>query len=264
MRVRRWDGAAALASLEETARTIDHAPRASGAATPRGARGADKQSADTTAPTPRRWHSALLEVEDVGVVRSAAEVAATGGVPIAADGHVGTSFVVRPGEIVAIVGPTGSGKTTLLRALPGLEPVRRVHRYGGTELARAGVGPVDVPFARAPQEAPVLAGSLHDNAARRRDERRRRDPSFDWGRTALHPWGPRSVPPRPSPAASVNGRDRARDRFRVTRSSLDEPMAGLDAAAQTPACLAHDLRRTHAMRSSPIATRRAGPIAWCR
>jgi ABC-type polar amino acid transport system ATPase subunit len=37
----------------------------------------------------------------------------------------GVSFVVAPGEIVALMGASGSGKTTILRTIAGLEPFDR-------------------------------------------------------------------------------------------------------------------------------------------
>jgi ATP-binding cassette subfamily B protein len=106
----------------------------------------------TAAASGPHFRPAVLEVRGLGVLRDE-------------DGNSPrTSFSLRPGEIVAVVGPTGSGKTTLLRALLGLEPnaVGSI-RYGGVELLHAGVGPDARPFAWAPQEAALLAGTLTDN-----------------------------------------------------------------------------------------------------
>ncbi|MET0594630.1 MAG: ATP-binding cassette domain-containing protein [Polyangiaceae bacterium] len=130
-------GGAALEALEATVRPARAMP------------GTNDVAPGTTT---KRWGREVLEVREVGVVREE-----DGASPR-------TSFVLRPGEIVAIVGPTGSGKTTLLRALLGLEPsaVGSV-RYGGVELAGAAVGPGGRPFAWAPQEAALLAGTLEAN-----------------------------------------------------------------------------------------------------
>jgi len=126
-------GALALASLEAAARTV-HVSSPVAATSP--------------APRARKWDRARLDVHRLGVER----------------GEGRTSFVVRPGETVAIVGPTGSGKTTLIRALLGLEPdASGSIRYGDEELAHVGVGPSVRPFAWAPQDAPLLAGSLQEN-----------------------------------------------------------------------------------------------------
>jgi ABC-type multidrug transport system fused ATPase/permease subunit len=80
--------------------------------------------------------------------------------------HAPISLTVPHGRVVAVVGPTGVGKTQLLRALLGLAPLARgrVH-YASKSLANAGVGPAERPFARVPQDAPILADTLEANVA---------------------------------------------------------------------------------------------------
>src|SRR5262249_47147706 len=89
------------------------------------------------------WRAQALVVEGLGVRRAVLgeERVLRTDLPV-------TSFAARPGETVALVGPTGSGKTTLLRAMLGLEPgaVGSV-RYGADDLTGRGVGPSERPFA---------------------------------------------------------------------------------------------------------------------
>ncbi len=73
------------------------------------------------------------------------------------------SLTLRPGALVVLTGPTGAGKTTLLRALLGLEESCGELGYGAASLRGAGVGPLERPFAWAPQGAPLVAGTLADN-----------------------------------------------------------------------------------------------------
>jgi ABC-type multidrug transport system fused ATPase/permease subunit len=115
-----------------------------------------ESSTERLAEAPSRWGRAMLVVEGVGVRR--AEPRALHAEPAV------TSFVARPGDVIAIVGPNGAGKTTLLRALLGLESsaLGKV-RYGTDELTRRGVGPSERPFAWLAQDAPILSGSLEDN-----------------------------------------------------------------------------------------------------
>ncbi|MDV6330437.1 thiol reductant ABC exporter subunit CydD [Asticcacaulis sp. 201] len=68
------------------------------------------------------------------------------------------SFTARPGQVVALKGPTGSGKTTLLRLLLGHgrhEGAVRVNGQPLIDLSRS--------IAWVSQNPPILAGSLADN-----------------------------------------------------------------------------------------------------
>ena len=226
-------GAVWLASLEGTARP----PRASAA----------------LVSASRRWQSAVLEVSDLGVARG--------------EERVYTSFVLRPGEIVAIVGPTGSGKTTLLRALLGLEPdaVGSI-RYATEELARAGVGPSARPFAWAPQDAPLLAGTLEDNVlfasgepGAEADERRSRTVT-DFLRSIgaerlAHACAGSQLGANGRP---VSGGERKWIALARAIASglpvllLDEPTAGLDAAAEES--MLAELDRLRATRAVVLVT----------
>ena len=75
------------------------------------------------------------------------------------------SFVAKPGEIVAIVGPSGEGKTTMLRILLGLVSVLE----GTVTVSASGEEPVPVSaatrglFAYVPQDNVMFAGSIEEN-----------------------------------------------------------------------------------------------------
>lgn len=75
------------------------------------------------------------------------------------------SFVARPGEIVAIVGPSGEGKTTMLRILLGL-----VSAFDGSVTVQTSDG-IKIPvsaatrrlFSYVPQDNVMFAGNIAEN-----------------------------------------------------------------------------------------------------
>ncbi|MFI7892150.1 ABC transporter ATP-binding protein [Streptomyces sp. CACIS-1.16CA] len=89
------------------------------------------------------------------------------GVGHSADGRrilAPVDLTVRPGELVAVTGPTGSGKTTLLRILAGLQPPGTgTVRFGGRPLAEAGTADVHARLGYVPQRPVTISGTLADN-----------------------------------------------------------------------------------------------------
>ena len=77
----------------------------------------------------------------------------------------GSSFLARPGEIVALVGPSGEGKTTMIRLILGL-----IRPSGGRVFLRASNG-LEVEmnaetrylFSYVPQGNTILSGTIADN-----------------------------------------------------------------------------------------------------
>ena len=74
--------------------------------------------------------------------------------------HIGpVSFTARPGEVVALKGPTGSGKTTLLRLLLGQANLIA----GAVQIGGQPVSDIGESIGWVSQNPPILAGSLADN-----------------------------------------------------------------------------------------------------
>ncbi|MFH8686178.1 ABC transporter ATP-binding protein [Streptomyces sp. CB02115] len=89
------------------------------------------------------------------------------GVGHSAGGHLilaPVDLTVRPGELVAVTGPTGSGKTTLLRILAGLlPPGTGTVRFGGRPLEEADSAEVHARLGYVPQRPVTVSGTLADN-----------------------------------------------------------------------------------------------------
>ena len=76
------------------------------------------------------------------------------------------SFVVDPGETLALVGPTGSGKSTLLESIAGLlEPTRGSVSIGGVVVDDLAPEELSRGVALAFQEAFLFASSISENVA---------------------------------------------------------------------------------------------------
>ncbi len=88
----------------------------------------------------------------------------------------GVDLVIRPGEIVTLVGSNGAGKTTLLRAISRAIGARGTLRFDGRDLTALapeqvfGLGLVQVPEGRQLFDRMSVEDNLRMGTYRRRDE----------------------------------------------------------------------------------------------
>lgn len=79
----------------------------------------------------------------------------------------GVSFVLSPGDALAIVGPSGGGKTSLLRVLLGIaEPTGGVCRFDGNEASAYGPAFFKQHVGYLPQQVMLFPGTVAQNIAR--------------------------------------------------------------------------------------------------
>lgn len=96
------------------------------------------------------------------VVFDNVDFAYTPGIPVLE----GISFVMEPGEVVAIVGPTGSGKTTIAGLIPRFYDVRsgRV-TVDGIDVRDCVLASLRAQIGIVPQDTVLFAGTLRENIA---------------------------------------------------------------------------------------------------
>jgi len=180
-----------------------------------------------------------------------------------------------PGDRIALVGVSGAGKTTLIERLVGLRPSPAgAIRVGGVDLAEQAVGAARGGFAYAPQDAPMLSGTVRDNlrlgdaladdavlwaalSDAVLDERIRRMPQ------GLDTWIGEN-------GARLSGGERRR--LSLARALLrpapwlllDEPTEGLDAATEALVLDRLGRRLNQTGQGVLIASHRSAPLMLCQ
>jgi subfamily B ATP-binding cassette protein MsbA len=96
-----------------------------------------------------------VELDNVGFAYSH-------GIPVLA----GISFVMEPGEVVALVGPTGSGKTTIAALVPRFYDVTEgAVRVDGVDVRDCALASLRAQIGIVPQDTILFAGTLRENIA---------------------------------------------------------------------------------------------------
>ena len=111
------------------------------------------------------------------------------------------NIAIKPGERLALVGPTGAGKSTLAKLLARMyDPTDGCVRYGGVDLRDASFASMRDRFTVVPQEGYLFQGTILDNVrlAEARGHRRRSRGRHGSHRRArpLCVAGPRASTPR--------------------------------------------------------------------
>ncbi|MGI9038537.1 MAG: ABC transporter ATP-binding protein [Gemmatimonadota bacterium] len=88
----------------------------------------------------------------------------------------GLSVEIKPGEVVALVGPSGAGKTTLASLVPRFwDPTQGIITLRGTDLRRIPLIELRTAVGIVPQEPLLFAGSILENIAYGRPEATREE-----------------------------------------------------------------------------------------
>ncbi|MBK3629486.1 thiol reductant ABC exporter subunit CydD [Streptomyces sp. MBT49] len=188
----------------------------------------------------------------------------------AADAVTDVSFTVRPGETVALVGPSGVGKSTLLNTLLGfVRPSGGRVLAGGADLASADLERWRSRIAWVPQRPHLYAGTIDENVRLARpdaDEAAVRRALTDAGALEF-------VEALPAGTGTVLGEDGAglsagqRQRLALARAFLadrpvlllDEPTAALD--GETEAEVVAAVQRLAAGRTVLLVVHRPALLA---